>query len=300
MLTGATGFFGKNFVNSFNIDNFKLICVSRKLSSIKPQRNVIFVQADLKVISDIEAIFQKYKPQIVINAATIYPYQTQNEFDSFRLNMKISLNLLQICIKYKISNFINISSAFVYKSINKNLSEDDEVAPFNNYSIAKFAFEEVLSHFCKLGNFDAVSLRLFHVYGPNDHEKRLIPSVINSIINNEKEIELSSCEQVWDVIYVDDIVKLINILIKNYDNWGIKNHEIYNVGLGVEINLRDIVFTIKYLMKSDINIKFSVSIGNMEYMKADISKITTKFNWIPSTNITEGLEKTIPWYENNQ
>ncbi|MDH5403330.1 MAG: NAD(P)-dependent oxidoreductase [Candidatus Heimdallarchaeota archaeon] len=296
-VTGATGFFGKNFVNKFKQSKNKLICISRT-NLPNCSDFVEYVKGDLLSINDIRNIFEKYRPKIVIHSATEYPNKHSTKFKLFNSNYLTSINLLAVCIEFKITNFINISSASVYNSINKCLTEIDDINPKNNYSLAKYAFEELLSRFSQIGNFKAISLRFFHVYGPFDHKYRLIPSVINSILNNFEKIKLlSSCEQEWDLIYIEDVVNLVESILKNIENWNFETHEIFNVGSGISIKLQEVVYKIREIMQSNIKIDFNHELGEMEFMKADISKLTNYFHWHPSYSLYQGLENTISYFE---
>ena len=82
-----------------------------------------------------------------------------------------------------------------------------------------------------------ITLRLFLIYGPNQKENRLIPYIIKKLLRNENVIINSNGLQKKDFLYIDDLLAIIEKIIKiNYFNG-----EIINVGSGKIITVKKIV-----------------------------------------------------------
>jgi nucleoside-diphosphate-sugar epimerase len=105
--------------------------------------------------------------------------------------------------------------------------------------------------------------------------------------------------QKWDFTYVDDIaeayVKLLNTSRSS------KAHEIFNIGTGNAVSVREVVSLIKEMM----GITYEPEWGSIPHRKnevwficADISKAMTFLLWQPQKKLREGIEPTVNWYKN--
>ena len=95
-------------------------------------------------------------------------------------------------------------------------------------------------------------IRPCYVYGPGDVSTRLIPTIINKLLRNEK-VTLDECNKIIDYIHIDDFVNFTySLIVGNIDG-------IYNICSGQQYNLRDIVNKIGILMDKLDNIQFNTS-----------------------------------------
>ena len=87
-------------------------------------------------------------------------------------------------------------------------------------------------------------MRLYQVYGPNQTIDRLIPIVISSCLKNKK-FSCSPGTQIRDFLYVDDLVKLFELIILSKK----KIKGIFNIGSGKPIQVKNVIETIKNKIK---------------------------------------------------
>lgn len=283
VITGNTGFIGKNLENFLRKKNYEIITLGRhKSNDIKFN---MYNSGNLKFSKSLKKI------DILIHTASI----SVNEFyRKKKINKKTIIKIieselksLEYLIKFskkkKINKFIFISSASVYgkNTINKPFNTKQTARPSDLYGSLKLAMENLGSRLFK--NF--ISLRLFQVYGPNDLKFRLIPAVINS-----NKINLKNCCQVTDIIFHEDLNNLILKLIlakKVYKG-------IYNAGSGQPIHLRKIVEKIIKIKKKKTYVSFEKKlpkISNFSY--ADKKEIYKNIKWKPKYDINSGLKELI-------
>ena len=83
-------------------------------------------------------------------------------------------------------------------------------------------------------------MRLEHIYGPMDSNKKFINNILEKIKNNHGVIDLTLCQQTRDFIYVDDVVSAFSIVTENLNNFLPGFHQI-GVGTGVDIKIKDFI-----------------------------------------------------------
>lgn len=224
VVTGSSGFIGKNLV--------------KKLISLKGKEFIVgvdFIPSDLVVTYEpykfldllrdrsfsqkIETIFHNGACSSTTNYDV--PYMMKNNFD-------YSVSLLAECLKRGI-NLIYASSASVYGD--GPFHEDANHDPKNVYAFTKSMFDRYVDKYIEYGvDTQIVGLRYFNVYGPEEHNKGDMSSVIYKFFNQKikGKINLFKGSENFkrDFIYVEDVVD-INLEINKSGQSGI-----YNVGTG--------------------------------------------------------------------
>lgn len=302
LLTGATGYIGRNFIKRLSLNsNYKVYIIVRNHSAkkklIKINHKLKIFKVDLGKLSEIEKIFKNILPDIVYHLAWDGVANFDREKQSQILNINYSINLALASSNNNVKKFIALGSQAEYGPQNKKLSENSITIPSTLYGKVKLkTYQILLSHFKKTKT-KFTWLRIFSCYGPGDHEYWFINKIILSLIN-KKPLKITKCEQVWDYIYIDD---LINILIKTIRKN--KLSHLYNIGSGYPLVLKKIVNFIKNEINSDINLTFGslpYRPDQVMYLVPDISKISTDLNWKPKYDIYQGLKKTISYYKKNE
>ena len=159
-------------------------------------------------------------------------------------------------LKFK-PNFIFISSSHVYKNSINKIKEEYKKKPESLYAKLKLESENYLKE-----NYEKYCiLRLFNIYGKNQPENFFIPD-INKKIKLQKKIKLN--KSIRDFIHVNDVVKIINFIIRK------KVNDIINIGSGYGIPLSSIVKMISSQNKIKPLIKITSKNGKLI---ANISKL---------------------------
>lgn len=234
-------------------------------------------------------IFEENKIDIILHMAS----QTNKkcaDIDFINSNIKSPTYLVYYAIKHKVKYFINMDTTFYHNEI-------------NGYTLSKRQFKQWLK--LKEKNINIINLKIDNIYGEEDNEIRFIPTVINSLLNDKKELRLTDGLQKRDFIYIDDCIKLFCKVIQNINHFNDGFYE-YGVGSGKSVSIKDLVLLIqKNINKSQTILKF----GAIEYRtkkeselnsKIDISQTLKDFDWHPSTSLENGLEKVIKYYEKLQ
>ena len=145
-----------------------------------------------------------------------------------------------------------------------------------------------------------VNLELEHFYGPGTSPTNFITLMVQKMLNNESPIALTNAEQNRDFLYVDDLLGVYDLILKNKNSFGF--YESFNVGAGINTNLKYILQYIKKNTSSSSKLDFgAIPYRTNELMESnnDISKLT-KLGWNPKISIDIGLSNVIEFERNNK
>jgi CDP-paratose synthetase len=286
LITGGTGFLGSNLVNELcKNDKLKIFILCRLSSNFtridkKNLKKVVLLKIEN---INLNKIFQKYKFDSLIHCATNYGLKKKNISDVIQPNLILPMQLLDLAKNYKIKAFINTDSI-----LKKNIS---------NYSLSKHHFSEWLKLFSK--DFYCCNIKIEHFFGAQDDDTKFVISIIKSFLNKSNTIKLTEGNQKRDFIYIDDVISAIKkILIHSQKQK--KGFEVFEVGTGKNISIKEVVMLIKKLCK---NMTTKLEFGKIPMrknepldVKLNLKKLF-KLKWKPKYNLEESLKKTIRYYK---
>ena len=322
LITGGAGFIGshlvKHFVKKYN--NYNVINVDKLtyasnvdfLNEISSFKNYKFVQADICDLKKIETIFEKYNISDVIHLAaeSHVDNSIENSLEFARTNILGTISLLELSRKKWANNknnnlFYHISTDEVFGSLNEYgiFSENSKYDPHSPYSASKASADHFVRAFFDTHKLPVIISNCSNNYGPNQHNEKLIPTVINSLINKSKIPVYGNGLNIRDWLYVEDHVEAIDLI---FHNGAIG--ETYCIGGENEIKNLDIIKLIinefddiKQNKNSSIDLISYIDdrLGHDYRYAIDISKIKNELGWEPKTNIYKGLRNTLNWYLND-
>ena len=321
LITGGAGFIGSHLVKYFvkkyknyNIINLDKLTYASNISfldEIKNFENYFFVQADICDLEQIQEIFNKYKISNVIHLAaeSHVDNSIENALEFAKTNILGTINLLELCRKNwnKIKNnlFYHISTDEVFGTLDESgiFNENSKYDPHSPYSASKASADHFVRVFSDTHKLPVIVSNCSNNYGPNQHKEKLLPTVINSLINKSKIPIYGNGLNVRDWLYVEDHVEAIDLIFHK----GIIG-ETYCIGGENEIKNIDLIKMIikEYdLIKTNKNSSIDLisfvedRLGHDFRYAIDISKIKNELGWKPKTSISLGLKKTINWYLND-
>ncbi len=145
-------------------------------------------------------------------------------------------------------------------------------------------------------------LRFFNVYGPGQDLSRTdqgIVSIFLDLIRNNNKINVNgSLKRFRDLVFIDDVVESLVLLIKNRKH----PNQIYNVGTGKKTTVKKLIKSIGIIYKKEKKLKISISNptpGDILGCYADIKKISNHLKFKPKINLQKGLKLFSEWAEKN-
>ena len=334
LITGAAGFIGANLVmkllktdktsHIIGIDNmndyYDVSIKEYRLAEIKKfaNENWKFIEGNIADKRLINEIFEKYKPQIVVNLAAQagVRYSITNPDVYIESNIIGFYNILEACRNYPVEHLVYASSSSVYGT-NKKVpysTEDKVDNPVSLYAATKKSNELLAHAYSKLYNIPSTGLRFFTVYGPAGRPDMAYFGFTDKLIRGEtiKIFNYGNCKR--DFTYVDDIVEGIVRVMKKppkkqtgEDGLPIPPFAVYNIGNSSPENLLDFVQILQEelirakVLPEDYDFEahkelVAMQPGDVPVTYADTTALEKDFGFKPSTPLREGLRKFAEWY----
>ncbi len=310
LVTGGAGFIGNHLCEALIKSNIgRVICIDNfndfydpriKENNIKyclSSRMFKLYRADITSIEETEKIFRNEKIDRIFHLAARagIRYSFKNPLLYEEVNVKGTINLLNLAVKYKIRNFTLASSSSVYGA-NKKIpfSEEDNVDnPLSPYAITKRSAELLCKIYSEMHGLNVTCFRFFTVYGPRGRPD-MAPYKFTKQISQGQPIEMyGDGSSKRDYTYISDIINgLVNSLEKNF------KFEIINLGNSKPVELRKLIALIEKNIgkKAKIN-KMQKQPGEVDVTYADIKKAKKLLGYQPKIEIEDGIAKFGQWFK---
>ncbi len=280
LISGATGFLGSSLLKNLVDKKYKVVILKRSFSNTKRIDNYIdkIKYYDIDKVG-LEKCYLENNIDAFIHCATDYGRKDVDPLQIIDANLIIPLKLIEIGLKNNCKIFLNTDTALDKRISSYSLSKKQFLDWFEIYSDRSICINLILEHF----------------YGPFDDKTKFVSSIIDKLIRNVSQIDLTVGDQKRDFIYIDDVVDAFYIILSNLDKMksGFYNYEI---GAGELTTIREVVNKIKELTGNKVtNLNFgAIPYRPNEIMepKMDIEPIK-KLGWKPKISLTYGLTNTI-------
>lgn len=211
------------------------------------------------------------------------------------VNIKGTMNLLELARQVEPGNFVLLSSSSVY-GVNKKVpfAETDPVDhPISPYAATKKACELIAYTYHHLYGFNITCLRPFTVYGPRQRPEMAIHKFTRMIDRGETVPMFGDGSSRRDYTYIDD---LVDGILKGLDRP--LGYDVINLGEQDTIALRDLIALIeKNLGKEAIIEKLPDQPGDVPVTYADISRAKEMLGYAPKVKVADGVRRFVEWYQ---
>ena len=310
VVTGCAGFIGTNFT-SYWLDNYPddviigIDCLTyaanvSALAKLKTHNKFKFYQMNICDKQSIETIFQNEAPDVIINfAAESHVDRSITDSRPFiETNVLGTQVLLDLCLKYGVKRFHQVSTDEVYGDLPLNttdtFSEDSPLKPSSPYSASKAAADLLVLSYFKTHNLSVSISRSANNYGKYQHKEKLIPKAIEYALNNKPFPIYGNGLNVREWIHVDDHCRAIDKIVRNAPSGSV-----YNVGANTMVsNIALVKEILKELKKHESLITFVEDRkGHDRKYVLNCVKLISELDWNPQVEFSFGLKETIAWYK---
>lgn len=326
LITGGAGFIGSAVVrlalarghSVVNIDALTYAASLTNLDSVLDNPNYAFVQKDIRYRSDLNRIFEKHKPDVVMHLAaeSHVDRSIDGPTDFIETNINGTFNMLEAARTYWINlgspsdfRFHHISTDEVFGSLpsdpNSFFTEETPYDPRSPYSASKASSDHLVRAWHETYGLPTVLTNCSNNYGPYHFPEKLIPVVILNALAGKLIPIYGNGSNIRDWLYVEDHVDALLLVLqkgqvgRSYNISG--ENECTNLELVQSIcKILDRVKPRSRGSYSDL-ISFVVDRPGHDLRYAiDPSRIRRELGWRPSVTIEVGLEKTVIWYLENE
>jgi nucleoside-diphosphate-sugar epimerase len=306
LITGSTGFVGKNLIEKLSLKKFLIYeaFFDKERSLINQVRKF-----DNKKIKS-QFSFENIKNiDYVVNCAAILPStkgkKKYNLTDYRKINVEQTLNIAKQLLNKGVKRFIHISTILVENFKEENNFQDSR----DYYRISKLECEIALMEFSKKTGLEVVILRPPLIYGK--FVKGNFLSLLN-LIHKKIPLPFKNIKSIRSYCGVDNLTDLITVCFNHPKAAG----KIFSVSDGEDIAIGDLIEKIsKYMQGSIILYSFPMlflklisklvfrtsAINNLtESLRVDILNTCKTLDWSPAFSLDHGIKKTVDWYLKNK
>lgn len=258
------------------------------------------VTGDLK---DADCVREAARDQQVIfhlGALIGIPYSYVNPRDVVDTNINGTLNILTAALDFGTQKVVHTSTSEIYGTAQYvPMDEEHPVNPQSPYAASKLGADLLALSFHRSFDLPVGIIRPFNIYGPRQSARAVIPSIITQALLKGK-ISLGSVYPTRDLTFVRDSVKGFIDFAECEKTGG----EVVNLGSSHQVSISQIANLISNCLGKKIQIerekkRMRPEKSEVERLFSDSRKAKRLFGWHPKTDLKQGIEKTISWYEKN-
>ena len=351
LVTGAAGFIGSNFIKYLLHKKYKdedikvivldLLTYAGNYGTIKDDvdgRRCVFVHGDIRDRELADRLFADSDIDYVVNFAAESHVDRSIETPQLFLETNIlgTQNLLDAARRAWVTGkdaagypawkpgkrFHQVSTDEVYGSLGADgyFTEDTPLCPHSPYSASKTSADLIVKAYHDTYRMPVTITRCSNNYGPYHFPEKLIPLIINNILDGKQLPVYGKGDNVRDWLYVEDHCKAIDLVVREG-----RDGEVYNVGghnemknidivkltiktihdmMAADKSLRNILHKKVYDANGDIDISWlndglitfvTDRLGHDQRYAIDPTKIKRELGWQPETMFADGIVKTIRW-----
>ncbi len=259
-----------------------------------------FYQIDVARGSDeLVKVFEEIKPQVIINVAALSEVALSNErpveyFETNTLGVVKLCNYLRTC-SY-LEHYVHISSAEIFGSCDKPVTEEALFNPSTPYAVSKAAADMYLDILIKNYGFPAILIRSTNVYGKHQQLFKIIPRTV-IYLKQGKIIDLhGGGMSIKNFIHIRDVVQGLLLALKRgkpgtYHLTVVNNQTIADI-------VRQICTWMGHNFGSSTNV-VGERLGQDARYWLDCTKAERELGWAPQIPFDQGVKEVIEWIESN-
>lgn len=299
LITGGTGFVGSNLTRRLVRDGWQVHIIITPHSNIEQIKDVVD-QVTLHVhdgsTEGMLGILAEIKPEVVFHLASLF-LSEHTATDISRLvasNILFGTQLLEGMAANGVKKIVNTGTSWQHYK-NKPYS------PVNLYAATKQAFEDILQYYVEAKGVQAITLKLFDTYGPNDPRPKLF-HLLEKISREGTSLAMSPGEQMLDLVYIDDVVQAFVVAAERLMAGEASGHEKYGVSSGKPMPLKELVDLYAGVIGRPLPIEW----GGRPYREREVMvTCSTLFElpgWSSEIQLEDGIRKifslkSIPFHE---
>ena len=305
LVTGGLGFIGSHLVESLSKKNHKIMVLTKTLSKKsnipKSIKKINIKKIDITNFNQVGKIIENFKPDAIIHLAgnTSHSMSFEKPLQDVDSNTKTTLFLLEKIKNLNLSCKFILGSTFIVIGKPKKLpvTEKTPCNPTTIYGTNRLASEHLCKIYHKVYGINTNIFRITNSYGPREQiipNKNAVNFLIHQAFKNKKINIYNDGEFFRDLIYVDDVIDGINVILKKG-----KPGELYWISSGKKLWFKKLAILLQKFTNCKINYPLTpkytkkVDVGNFV---VDNSKLK-KLGWKPKISINQGIKETISFFD---
>jgi UDP-glucose 4-epimerase len=299
LVTGGAGFIGSNLVKHLVAEGTKVTVLDNLMSgyrsNLEPYPNVRFIQGDVRDRDAVKDAMRGIDVVFHLAASVGNKRSIDQPIMDAEINVLGTLQVLEAARQAGVRKIVASSSAGIFGELKTlPIREDHPVEPDSPYGCTKLCEEKLCLAYAKLYDIEAVCLRYFNVYGPNqrfDAYGNVIPIFVFRMLRGEPIVIFGDGEQTRDFVYVDDVVQAN---LKAAAASGVTGA--FNIASGTRVTINRLIEIIICDGLSKINIEYGQPrAGDVRHSLADLALARKRLKYEPTVLLERGIPDYIAW-----
>lgn len=293
LITGATGFIGTALCEEMIDSGYNVTAVIRPNSPKREKlpKEVNIIELSLDKLSRLEGNYDLFY-NLAWNGSS---GTDRNDFEIQNSNIQYTADAIRAAKRCGCKKFIGAGSQAEYGVVHGLCKEDTTVPnPFMMYGAAKLASYHMGKVLAEQLDIQFVWPRMYSVYGVGENSGTLMSYLVSALLKGDTP-ELSTCENMWDFLYITDCVQALRLLgEKKLDN----KQSLYNISYGIPQKLKSYVEMARDIINPSVSIKFGAKITNQErtfWLQPDISYLKKSTGFMPKVGFEQGVRMMVKW-----
>jgi UDP-glucose 4-epimerase len=287
LVTGAAGFIGRALSLRLNALGAEVHRLAREI----PEADALghWHRCNVADLSQVRAEFRAIRPELVFHLA--------GKVSGAR-DMELVLPTLTDNLVSTVNVLIEGTAAHCSRIVCLGSLQEPDESPFptpnSPYAASKLAASGYVRMFAELYATPAVVGRPYMAYGPGQLDfTKLVPWVVSRLLKGETA-ELSSGQQAFDWVYVEDVVRALVRLARAPGVQGLT----VGIGTGRLTSVRDVALAIADRLGAREGLRFGAREDRrLEPTRcADVDETARRIGWRAMVSLPEGLARTVDWY----
>lgn len=274
LLTGGSGFIGRNIRES---------CLAEKYDLLVPSRS----ELDCADTSSVDAWFRRHRVDAVIHAAVKPGHRNAKDTsDLFYTNTRMFFNLERHCNDYERMLVIGSGAIYDNRSYRPRMREEEwtQHLPADEHGYCKYVCGKTIERSANI-----YDLRVFGIYGPyEDYAIRFISNAICKALHG-LPITLRQ-DRRFSYLWVRDLMPVLEWFLAHEPR-----HRAYNVAPQESVTLYELALLVRRLAGCDVPIRVGCEGMGMEYT-ADNGRLRAEMPDLRFTPPAEAVAELIRWY----
>lgn len=317
LVTGGAGFMGSNFIRYMlshpgftgQIVNVDALTYAASAQNVEiGDARYSFFRLDIHEGEAIESICKDFAIDLIVHfaAETHVDRSIEDPLIFTKTNVLGTQSLLEVVRKNPDIHFHHISTDEVYGSVGpkEKAAENAIYAPNSPYSASKAASDHLVRAYGKTYGISTTISHSTNNFGPGQFPEKLIPLTIKRCLDRQPIPIYGDGLQMRDWLFVDDHSRAIYRLLERGERG-----EVYNVGSGRHMTNLFVVQSIisrlaEKLQVPEKELSSLISFvtdrpGHDFCYSLDTTKMQYAIGWIPLLDFSEGIDKTLVYYEDS-
>lgn len=293
MLTGASGFIGRHCIPLLIKQGYEVHAITSGKNP-KSDRRVLWHSVNLLEPDQVRNAIESICPTHLLHFAW---YTKPGLYWSAQENiqwMQASLNLVQEFSEGGGKRIVGAGTCAEYDWRFGYCSEDiTPLKPQTLYGISKHSLQIVAQEILMNAHISNAWGRIFFLYGPFENQSRLVPSIINALLQGRSS-PCTTGDQIRDYLYVEDVAEAFVRLLDSPVTGPV------NIGSGKPVVIREIIGLIGKKIGREELIRYGqlpTPSSEAPFIVADNRRLLNEVGWTQQNDLSKGLDRTISWWK---